>query len=123
MYHFTQADYKFMFSVDNSSYLEDFINEFRNAIGDEKAKDIFCGGYCYHFACILAGLYHGTIVYNPIDNHFGFTDATTDAIWDITGVIGHIKDPKWKTWDIYKLEEPIESQRIIEQCIYKVYVG
>ena len=119
----TQSDYKELFSVEDGSYIGNFIEDFRKRLGDEKAKDIFCGGYCYHFASILAKLYRGFIVYYPIDNHFGFADTATDCIWDITGVIGHLEDSDWKCWELYKLEEPLDSQHIIEQCIYKVYVG
>lgn len=122
MRYLTQNDYHYIFSVEDGSYIGDFIEGFKKAICDEKkAKDIFCGGYCYHFAYILAGMYRGVIVYYPIDNHFGFADAATQLIWDITGVIGKVGDPDWKLWELYKLEEPLESQRIIEQCIYKVY--
>lgn len=119
----TQSDYKELFTVHDGSYISDFIEGFRKELGEEKAKDIFCGGYCYHFATILARMFRGAIAYNPVDNHFGFTDAETDAVWDITGVIGNIWEPQWKLWVDYQIKEPIESQHIIEQCIYKVYVG
>lgn len=118
----TQSDYKELFSVKDGSYIGDFIEGFRKELGEEKAKDIFCGGYCYHFACILAQLFDGEIVYNPVDNHFGFFDIATLCIWDITGTLSYDSTP-WYKWEVYKTVEPIESQRIIEQCIYKVYVG
>ena len=115
-------DYKELFSTIDGTYIDKFIKDFRKKFGsDELAEYVFCNGYCYHFACILAHMFRGSIMYNPIDNHFGFGDTETDFVWDITGKIGSIWDPQWKTWSNYQVKEPIESQRIIEQCIYKVY--
>lgn len=102
--------------------INNFIEKFRKRFNDEQEiKSVFTNGYCYHFAYLLAGLYEGFISYNPVDNHFGFVESKTNSIWDITGNIGEFDNNSWRNWEEYKSEEPIESSRIIKQCIYKIY--
>lgn len=117
-----QDEYKFKLTDENGWNIEQFIIDFRKGSTDEKEMAyFFTHGYCYHFACILAQLFDGEIVYNPVDNHFGFSDAATHCVWDITGALPY--DAPWYKWEAYKEIEPIESKRIIEQCVYKIYIG
>ena len=66
-------------------------------------------------------------MYNPVENHFAFMDDHSKTLWDITGKLGNrlklTRKKNWFLWDDYKKSDPIESKRIIEQCMYKVYVG
>ena len=41
------------------------------------------------------------------------------GLYDITGKID--KTDEWVRWELYRNIDPIETVRIIRQCIYKVY--
>ena len=41
------------------------------------------------------------------------------GLYDITGKIEITQD--WARWEFYKRGDPIEAERIIKQCIYKIY--
>ena len=60
-------------------------------------------------------------MYNPVKNHFAFLHNKN--IYDITGKIGDESELKtsWYFWSVYKILDPAESERIIEQCMYKIY--
>lgn len=131
-------DYKSGLSI--GTYVENFIREIS---GDTKT-DAFTNGYCFHFAAILEKMFDGMIMYDPIDNHFAFLLNSDASLYDASGKIGHfthiLKTPddipcynlvptcsnysnKWYVWDSFKTLEPIESNRILEECVYKIRIG
>lgn len=120
------TDYKYRFSL--PTYIESFIKDFKKGFCNEKmAEEAFTNGNCYHFAAILSNLFEGYLMYNPVDNHFAFMDDYSKTLWDITGRLGNrlklTKKKNWYLWEDYKKIDLIETQRIIEQCMYKVYNG
>ena len=103
----------------------EFINKFKSRFNDEKeVENVFNNGYCYHFAIILAHLFgngncSNHLMYNPVDNHFAFL-GNDYQLYDISGNIGTI-DNNWVNWEKYKKLDKLETNRIIKQCIYKIY--
>lgn len=98
--------------MDERKEIIKFINLFSSFGRD--IIDCFTCGNCYWFAQILEKRFGGTIVYYPIMNHFAF--CKNECVYDITG---QIEDKKYYDWEWYKEFEPIESARIIKQCITK----
>lgn len=92
--------------------IDKFIENFRNK--NQCLVDIFTNGCCYHFACILNNIFSGFICYNDIDNHFAFM-SNEGKLYDITG---QISDDKYESWTLYKVKEPLNSSRIVKNCIY-----
>lgn len=93
----------------------DFIN--RRFNNPEVVKS-FTNGNCYYFVIILITRFgKGRIVYNEIDNHFGY--LLNNKIYDITGVIceNFINNNLWQYWFIYCVNEPANSYRIERDCI------
>ena len=106
---------------ENNLTIEKFIEQFNRDIED---SEIFQRGYCYHFSVILNDLFTGSIVYNPVLNHFAF--CCEYGIYDVTGKIAEKEEVDkenslWYFWALYQVMDPIESERIIEQCQYKIY--
>lgn len=103
--------------------IEQFIKKFReDSKNEEVLESHFTNGYCYHFAVILATLffnedYKSHIMYNPIDNHFAI--IYNCELYDITGKIELYNCCDWHYWDEYKMQDELETDRIIKQCIYK----
>jgi len=57
-----------------------------------------------------------------VENHFAtytMNDRFEYGLYDITGKID--KTEEWVRWELYRNIDPIETVRIIKQCIYKVY--
>ena len=92
-----------------------FIDHFQN-LG---TIDIFTNGCCYWFAKILEERFEGSIMYNPVDNHFATLIDT--HLYDILGEIpGDIRiDDNWYFWDEYEKLDPLETGRIYKYCINK----
>ena len=92
-----------------------FIEHFQN-LG---TIDTFTNGCCYWFAKILEKRFQGTIMYNPIDNHFA--TLISARLYDITGDISDkIRiDDSWYEWSEYEKLDPLETNRIYEYCINK----
>ena len=80
-----------------------------------EVKDFFLYGYCYWFAMILKKRFGGTIYYMPIKNHFIVRIYNT--YYDANGRV--IPDEDVYPWGAYKYDNPIESERIIRDCINK----
>lgn len=106
--------------------IDKFIAPFRKP----ELIDIFTNGYCYYFAQILSTrfnsfLWHPTdIYYNPIDCHFACLIG--NKLWDINGAISDDiieyqtnKFGHWYKWKYYIDWEPLDSERVIENCIIK----
>jgi len=110
--------------------VRDFIEKFKKYSGDEKVlEDLFSFGYCYHFSIILKDLFNGCIMYNPVENHFATkiyvetswyanNDEKEYRLYDITGRLD--LNDEWVEWTSYEEEEPLGSERIKEQCLYKL---
>lgn len=100
--------------------IEKFIETFKKDGNEKSLEEHFTCGYCYHFAVILAILFGGKcgskhIMYNPVENHFAV--KIKNKLYDITGEI--IPNEHWYNWEQYKHFEPLDSKRVIEQCVYK----
>lgn len=93
-----------------SDFVVDFIMHFQN-LG---TIDTFTNGCCYWFAVILKERFQGTIMYNPIDNHFA--TLINGFLYDITGQISR---DGWEEWDEYKKLDELETERIYKYCIAK----
>lgn len=106
--------------------IDKFIAPFRKP----ELINIFTNGYCYYFAQILSTrfnsfLWHPTdIYYNPIDCHFACLIG--NKLWDINGAISDDiieyqtnKFGHWYKWKYYIDWEPLDSERVIENCIIK----
>lgn len=92
-----------------------FINDFKKKY-PEAMEDTFLHGYCYWFAIILESRFGGNICYEPIDNHF-FT-LIEDKYYDISGEVSPLGKTIW-AWEIYKMFDKLESERIERDCIRK----
>lgn len=106
--------------------IDKFITPFRKS----EVIDIFMNGYCYYFAKILSirfntFLWHpAEIYYNPIDCHFACLIG--NKLWDINGEIsddiidyGTNKHGDWYRWLYYVDFEPLDSERVVKNCIIK----
>lgn len=100
--------------IDTNKKVLSFINDFKK-INKDVIEELFSNGYCYWFANILANRFDGEIYYLPIMNHF-ITKIAND-FYDIKGIANYneLKYP----WVFYQKFEPLESQRIIKNCIEK----
>lgn len=93
----------------------DFIN--RRFNNPEVVKS-FTNGNCYYFAQILKIRFiAGNIVYDEINNHFGY--LFNNKVYDITGVIceNFGNDDLWKSWHDYMFCEPNNAKRVINDCV------
>lgn len=92
-----------------------FINAFKSSHPRE-IEDCFLHGNCYWFAHILAERFKGGVIYYlPIDNHF--VCFVGGKYYDISGEV-KVNYPYY-AWNFYKVIEPLESHRIIRDCIEK----
>lgn len=91
-----------------------FIKDFNKMSND--LVEVFTKGYCYYFALILKSRFNGIICYLPVDNHF--ITYINGKYYDITGEV-NIDHQVLYTWDSYQVIEPLDSERIIRDCIVK----
>ena len=98
------------------SEIEKFIEDFKIYNYNDSIVRTFTNGYCYWFAFILNIVFDGTIVYLPVKNHFIFYKDS--YAYDINGFYD-LNDKIFIEWDKYQVIEPLESKRIIDQCILK----
>lgn len=95
-----------------------FINNFKKLHTDE-IEDCFLYQNCYWFAYILANRFNGEIYYLPISNHF--CCLINHLLYDIRGCISDVIELNFTTsWDDFQIEEPMESKRIIRDCINQI---
>lgn len=86
--------------------------------GFEPCRDFFLNGYCYWFANILVQRFHGTLVYDGVENHFmaKIGDDYYDASGNVTNLYRfHFVEP----WEKYSKRDPEHTDRIIRDCILK----
>lgn len=98
--------------------MQDEVLEFINRrFNNPEVIKSFTNGNCYYFAQILRIQFcTGHIVYNEIDNHFGY--LLNNKVYDITGVICENRnDNLWKDWIRYMFYEPSNAKRVIDYCI------
>lgn len=99
--------------------MQDEVLEFINRrFNNPEVIKSFTNGNCYYFAVILKARFNkGLIMYNEIDNHFGY--LLDNKIYDITGVICEkfSNDNLWDYWFIYYNRESANSRRVINDCI------
>lgn len=110
-------DWPYGINDDARELIEDFIDHFAS-YGYDVIR-CFTTGNCYWFAKILEErfgevFHHGEMVYHPIKNHFAYRDNRTKYVYDITGVID---GTNYVAWREYALEDPLHTQRLIEDCI------
>lgn len=97
--------------------VEDFINRFKCFDSHKEVTHTFTNGYCYWFAYILHARFpNSEIMYYAVGNHFAC--KICNRVYDVTG---DITDRKlyFESWGQYQQYEPVESKRILEQCILK----
>lgn len=88
-----------------------FINHF-SSFG-QPVIDCFTRGNCYWFASLLKERFpDGEIVYNIVDNHFGWRRA--GMTYDITGAID---GSGFINWNEYQKIDPLHCSRIIHDCV------
>lgn len=97
----------------------DFIKQFR----DLGAENCFSNGMCYHFSLILCTRfkYSARRVYDPVVNHFAV--EMDGRVYDITGDITEDNQYKWHYWDLYQYEDPLHTDHIRRDCMWKVPAG
>lgn len=97
--------------------MEDTIMAFIRPFQNEGTVKTFTEGQCYWFAYILVNRFLlAEIAYNPVRNHFAARIAS--ELYDITGRIEN--DGHWLDWDEYMQAEPLDAERVYENCIVKV---
>lgn len=96
----------------------DYIEQFQKF--GPQVVDCFSNGMCYHFSLILCTRFPGEArrVYDPINNHFA--TQIDCRIYDITGDITDNLDYKWVYWDEYAFEDPLHTEHIRRDCMWKV---
>lgn len=74
-------------------------------------------GNCYFFAKILESAFFGSIVYDPINGHFLFTQDG-EIYYDWAGAHTYDKDysSKFEDWRTYKYKDPSHYARIVYDC-------
>lgn len=99
--------------------MKDEVLEFINRrFNNPEVIKSFTNGDCYYFAHILKIRFGiGRIVYNEVDNHFGY--LSHNKIYDITGIIceNFSDDNLWQDWIFYMSNEPSNAKRIINDCV------
>lgn len=91
-----------------------FISRFTNNGKLDQVKHCFTNGCCYWFAYILCKRFNvDTIMYDPIDGHFG--TYINGKVYDITGDV--TKGHKWISWEWICNNEPNMLKRITNDCI------
>lgn len=94
-----------------------FIKNFKEP-ATATAHELFLRGDCYWFAYILTTRFpRGEIYYLPIENHF--ITKIGSYYYDITGQIKPSEQPV--KWNIFRITEPLEANRIERDCINKDY--
>jgi hypothetical protein len=76
----------------------------------ESADDLFRRGQCFWFAFILAHRFKGTIMYQPVDNHF--VAKIKNKYYDVTGEV----KGDFQTIDEAR-KDPLHWERIKRDCI------
>ena len=94
--------------------VNNFIHNFK-ALHPKEIEESFLYGNCYWFAHILTTRFDGDIVYLPIENHF--LALIDQKFYDISGKVE--PTTKWVYWTDFQRRAPLESKRIIKQCIEK----
>ena len=74
-------------------------------------------GNCFFFAKILECAFMGTIVYDPIDGHFLFTQDG-EIYYDWAGAHQYEKEhsDKFEVWKFYMRKDPSHYARVIRDC-------
>lgn len=116
----------------NEKEILSFIKHF--TIHGPDVIDCFSNGNCYWFARILAQRFHGSVYYNPKENHF--CARLGNDLFDITGKIkssyfpyyndneiwrinslNENKEVDWIPWKYYHYTDSSHSRRIRRDCI------
>jgi hypothetical protein len=106
--------------MESHSDILKFIDDFK-AMHREEIEDLFSNGYCYYFCIILIhrfNLSSANLYYVPVYNHF--ITKIGRFYYDIKGTVMSKDVLKLAVkWSEYKKEEPLDSARIIRDCIKK----
>lgn len=96
-----------------------FIDKFKEYEKNNVLVKTFTEGFCYYFALILKERFpQGRIMYHSVINHFVF--ELNNKLYDITGnYTEKANNQQLFPWEEYQKIEPLESQRIIRDCIKK----
>ena len=86
---------------------------------NDKRKEViecFSCGCCYWFAFILSQRFvDGYIVYDQVENHYGYYVNQCKKIFDITGDV--TKGYKWEKWDDVVKTDSLLATRLFRDCI------
>ena len=74
-------------------------------------------GNCFFFAKILECAFMGTVVYDPIDGHFLFTQDGK-VYYDWAGAHQYEKEysDKFEVWKFYMRKDPNHYARVMRDC-------
>ena len=75
-------------------------------------------GNCFFFALILSTVFHGRIVYDPIDGHFLF--HSNGGYYDWSGRREDYNSNQIATfvdWKTYEQKDPLHWSHIVRDCI------
>lgn len=87
--------------------------------GFDPCRDFFLSGYCYWFANILCQRFHGTLVYDGVDNHF--MARIEGELYDASGNVTNLyRYHLVEEWEKYRKRDPLHTARIVKGCIEKV---
>ena len=89
-----------------------FIKHFQN----EGTIKTFTNGCCYWFAHILMHRFDGTLMYNPVENHFATKIGA--FLFDITGEVK--MDENWVMWYEYAARDWRDAERVYYNCMLKI---
>ena len=93
----------------------EFINNFKKGFDKKAIEDCFSFGNCYWFAKILQLRFGGNIYYSPVENHF-----ITRINYNNYDINGEYRPTEFfYEWDNYQRIEPLDSARVIRDCINK----
>ena len=90
-----------------------FIRQFKNA------EETFLNGCCYWFAFILQERFGGTMMYEPVENHF--VQEIGGRLYDISGdVTEKYKNSEYLMfWSDMEQYDCLLYKRIVRDCIKK----
>lgn len=84
-----------------------------------KASDVFLNGCCYWFAYILQGRFGGTMMYEPVENHF--VQEIDGRLYDCSGDVTdeYSSRPRLMPWSEVERYDELLYWRIVRDCIVK----
>lgn len=93
-----------------------FIGKFTLKGKRTEVIECFSCGCCYWFAYILSKRFtNGYIVYDQVENHYGYHVNQCKKVFDITGDV--TEGYKWEKWDDVVKADSLLATRLFRDCI------